>query len=117
MSQKAFSSFLLNSDLNVFLEPVSTDSDNSSVVRKRPARARSIGSSIKKGHVTWTAVEGRKNELHAYMLQNTFKEPVIRPVIYALASLGRDEVTHEIKGSTRDELRESLILALKQMPG
>lgn len=115
MSQKAFSSFLLPSDLNVLLDPAKTNLDNSSVVRKLPVRTRRSAS--RRANVTWSAFESKKNELSVYVLKNTFTEEVIRPEVYALATVGRDEVAHEIKGSTREELRDSLRLALQQMPG
>lgn len=120
MSQKAFNSFLLSTDPNVFFEPVKTDlktdSDNSYdslVALKRSTRAIALCRAATKRR----ALRTKRNDLNVYILKNPITEPVIRPEVYALALLGRGDVTHEVKGSSRDEMRESLMLALKQMPG
>ena len=44
------------------------------------------------------------------------KDNRIQPSIYALAVKGRNEVNHELQGSTRDELRASLKFSLQKMP-
>lgn len=115
MSLKAFNSFLFSPGPNIYFEPLDVNSDESSVVRVRPVCSRPIRNFRKKVPTKILSLNRTSNELKVYTLQ--ISEPVIRPEIYALAALGRDEPDHELQGSTREELRASLKRALQQMPG
>lgn len=45
----------------------------------------------------------------------TVDTQVYNPILYGLAALGRDEPAHTITGETRQEILESLLVALNGM--
>ena len=93
------------------LDNTSSKKDRSKRDRTMKLRHLSSGSYIQRSYAkrTVTTVVS-SNEVDA-------KDNRIQPSIYALAVKGRNEVNHELQGSTRDELRASLKFALQQMPG
>lgn len=119
MSSKTFNSFLFSpgSEPNGYSLPVESDTDDSTEVRSRPLRRRSMRNPSRRFTAKLVSFQGTSTGLKVHISNNSFREPVICPQIYALATLGRGEANHEIKGSTREELRDSLRLALQQMPG
>lgn len=114
MSSKNLNSFLLRPDSNTYSEPLDDDANDSSVVRDRPARSRFVHNPRKRAAAKFVSRQGRE---FMVPLNNSHKEPVICREIYALATWGRNEVSYELQGSTREELRDSLRLALQKMPG
>lgn len=116
MSSKNLNSFLLRPDSNTYSEPLDDGANDSSVVRDRPARPRSrfIDNPRKRAAAKFVSRQGRELMVS---LNNSHKEPVICREIYALATWGRNEVSYELQGSTHEELRDSLRLALQKMPG